>query len=41
MLSWNDVIRLVNHGNPEPPKRVEKNDEEWKAILNPGILSYH
>ena len=35
MLNWNDIIRLVNHGNPEPPKRVEKTDEEWKAILNP------
>ena len=35
MLNWNDVIRIVNHGNPEPPKRVEKTDQEWKALLNP------
>ena len=35
MLNWNDVIRFVNHGNPEPPKRVEKTDGEWKALLSP------
>jgi peptide-methionine (R)-S-oxide reductase len=35
MVNWNDVIRFVNHGNPEPPKRVEKTDQEWKALLNP------
>ena len=35
MLNWNDVIKFVNHGNPEPPKRVEKTDQEWKALLNP------
>ena len=35
MLNWNDVIRLVNHGEtPNHPKRVEKTDEEWKGNLN-------
>lgn len=39
MLNWNDVIRFVNHGNPEPPKRVEKTDQEWKALLSPEVYS--
>jgi methionine-R-sulfoxide reductase len=34
MLNWNDVIRYANHGNPTPPERVEKTEEEWKALLD-------
>ena len=34
-MNWNDVIRFVNKGNPEPPKRVEKTEEEWKSVLTP------
>ena len=33
MLTWNSVIKFVNQGNPTPPKRVEKTEEEWKQIL--------
>ncbi|MEZ5008062.1 MAG: peptide-methionine (R)-S-oxide reductase MsrB [Chitinophagales bacterium] len=33
MLNWNDVIKFANHGNPEPERRVEKTDAEWKAQL--------
>jgi len=33
MLKWNDVIAFATKGNPTPPKRVEKSDEEWKKIL--------
>lgn len=33
MLNYNDVIRLATRGNPLPPKRVEKSDEEWEKIL--------
>jgi len=29
------VIKYANHGNPEPPRRVEKTDAEWKEILSP------
>lgn len=39
MLNWNDVIKIVNHGNPEPPKRVEKSDREWKLLLSPESYS--
>lgn len=35
MLNWNNVIKFANHGNPTPPRRVEKTDEEWKELLSP------
>ena len=34
MLKWNDVIHYSVKGNPTPPNRVEKSDEEWKALLS-------
>ena len=33
MITWNDVIKLTNQGNPSPPRRVEKTDAEWKQLL--------
>jgi len=33
MLRWIDVIKFSRYGNPEPEKRVEKTEEEWKEIL--------
>lgn len=33
MLNWNDIIKYANHGNPTPPKRVEKTPEEWSKLL--------
>ena len=35
MLTWKEVIGFTQHGNPTPDRRVEKSDEEWKAILTP------
>ncbi|MCD8528941.1 MAG: peptide-methionine (R)-S-oxide reductase MsrB [Chitinophagales bacterium] len=35
MLNWNDILRFINKGNPEPDYRVEKTDTEWKAQLTP------
>ena len=35
MLKWIDVLKLANNGNPQPDKRVEKKETEWKAILTP------
>lgn len=32
-MNWNDVIKFANNGSPQPPKRIEKTDEEWKSIL--------
>ena len=33
MLKWLDIIKFANNGNPVPDKRVEKTQEEWKALL--------
>ncbi len=35
MLSWINVLKFANNGNPEPDRRVEKTEEEWKALLSP------
>lgn len=32
-MDWGDVIRLANHGNLEPPRRVEKSRDEWRELL--------
>ncbi|MDX1638047.1 MAG: peptide-methionine (R)-S-oxide reductase MsrB [Balneolaceae bacterium] len=33
MIDWKQVNRYAAKGNPEPPKRVEKTDEEWRREL--------
>ncbi len=33
-IDWNKVIHYTQKGNPEPPRRVEKSEEEWKAELS-------
>ena len=33
VLTWREVIRRVNHGDPEPPRRAEKSEDEWRAAL--------
>lgn len=33
MINWNDVVNFANKGNPEPDRRVEKSEDEWKNIL--------
>lgn len=35
MINWNDVIRYANQGNPDPERRVEKTDQEWRDQLSP------
>lgn len=34
-MNWNDIISKTNHGSANPPKRVEKNESEWREILSP------
>lgn len=34
-MKWLDVLAFASKGNPVPPHRVEKTDEEWKKILTP------
>lgn len=33
MLTWKNIIDFSVNGNPTPDKRVEKTEEEWKALL--------
>lgn len=33
-MNWNEVIKFANNGSPQPPKRVEKTNEDWKSILS-------
>lgn len=33
MINWLNVIKATNKENIAPDKRVEKTEEEWKAIL--------
>lgn len=33
ILQWDDVLRLARHGNPPPPRRVEKTEAQWRALL--------
>ena len=34
MHNWNDAVARANGANPNPDRRVEKTDDEWKAQLN-------
>lgn len=33
VMNWKEVIRQAGYGSPEPDRRVEKSDEEWRRIL--------
>jgi peptide-methionine (R)-S-oxide reductase len=35
MLTWKNIIDFTVNGNPSPEKKIEKTDEEWKALLSP------
>lgn len=35
MLTWKDVRDFVKKGNPAPPRRVERDDDEWRRLLTP------
>ncbi|MAA87832.1 MAG: peptide-methionine (R)-S-oxide reductase, partial [Haliea sp.] len=39
MLTWNEICRLANEGNPEPDTRLQRSNEEWAALLTPE--QYH
>ncbi|TMN91539.1 peptide-methionine (R)-S-oxide reductase [Pseudoalteromonas phenolica] len=34
MLTWQDVLKYANTGNPEPKNRVEKTAEQWQQELD-------
>lgn len=33
MIDWKQVNEYAGNGNPEPPRRVEKSEGEWKELL--------
>jgi peptide-methionine (R)-S-oxide reductase len=35
MITWKNIIDYTVNGNPIPDRRVEKSDDEWKALLTP------
>jgi methionine-R-sulfoxide reductase len=35
MLNWADVLKMADHGNPDPSRRVEREDDEWRTRLTP------
>lgn len=38
MLTWQDVLKYANTGNPEPKNRVEKTAEQWQQELDPEVF---
>lgn len=35
MITWQDIIHLIQNRNPQPPRRVIKTDVEWRELLSP------
>lgn len=35
MLRWPDIMRYASDGNPAPPRRVERTEEDWRGRLTP------
>lgn len=34
-MKWIDVLQYASKGSPKPDHRVEKTDDEWRALLTP------
>ena len=34
MMNWGDVLDRIRSGNPAPPTRDERSNEQWKAVLS-------
>ena len=34
-IRWTDVLRWAREGNPAPPRRIEKSEDEWRRQLTP------
>lgn len=35
MLTWAEILGRARGANPDPPRRVEKSEAEWREILSP------
>ncbi|WMN59469.1 peptide-methionine (R)-S-oxide reductase MsrB [Pseudoalteromonas xiamenensis] len=38
MLTWNSILLFIKHGNPEPPRKVVKTQDEWQRELEPDVF---
>ncbi len=34
MSNWQNILDTARNGNPVPPARVEKTEDEWRALLD-------
>lgn len=37
-ITWKDVLNFAKNGNPAPPKKVIKSEEEWKSELPADVF---
>ncbi|MFT7583006.1 MAG: methionine-R-sulfoxide reductase [Myxococcota bacterium] len=37
-MDWNEVLRRADGDSPAPPRRVEKTEAEWQAVLTPAAF---
>lgn len=35
MLTWTEVLRRADEGNAAPPRRDDRTDDDWRAVLDP------
>lgn len=35
MLRWIDILYYAKYANPEPYRRIDKSEEEWRRLLSP------
>jgi peptide-methionine (R)-S-oxide reductase len=35
LLTWTEVLEVARDGNPQPGRRVERTEEEWRELLTP------
>ncbi len=38
MLTWKDVLRIARTGNPDPPRREDRTEAEWRDVLPPDVF---
>ena len=39
MITWDDILLRGRDGNPPPPRRDDRNDAEWQAVLSPAAFA--
>jgi len=39
VLNWPEILRRAQKGNPSPPRRDERSEEEWRKALAPEVFA--